>query len=210
MGLITQFKTGEAVKLKIIDEKGRLFGRINVIDLMVILFLLSFILILYLGYELTARNADSKRMSMGKPAVIQVRFSQIIPELARVIRPNDVEKDLLDKVIGRVIMISEPVPPSSETAVSKTIIGRMTYVSEPLTGKTNQLHVNLKEESYPSATTVNSIKLKDISAKIDIIYHKKGGVLYYKEQPLKIGKEIVFSTDLYAATGVVTDIELKK
>ena len=38
--------------MRIIDEKGRLFGKINVIDFLVILFLISLTPMFYYGYKI--------------------------------------------------------------------------------------------------------------------------------------------------------------
>lgn len=159
------------------DEKGRLFGRINIVDFTIILSILLVIPILYLGYKFSARDLDANV----SPVSIQARFSDIMPELLSVIKPGDVEMDHSGKVTGRMTYVFEAIP--SEVVV--------------LRGD-NQLAMKISDTK------------KSVSVKIDIMCKKKGGLFYYKEQPVKIGEEIVFSTNLYTLKGVIIGVEVKK
>lgn len=89
---------------KIIDQKGMVFGRINVIDLSVILLLLSFVAVMIIGYLVITQPeavADRKWIS------IQIKFAEIEPELVDVIQAGDYEKDLFTKkTIGKLTGIS--------------------------------------------------------------------------------------------------------
>ncbi len=77
--------------MKIIDEKGRIFGKINVIDFLVILFLLLLIpMFCFLKKLLIVRNpASDKRVVM-----IQVKFSNVIPEIDRVLKVGDIDRGM--------------------------------------------------------------------------------------------------------------------
>lgn len=160
--------------MKIIDENGMLFGRLNIIDFMVILFLISFIPVLYLGYKLTTRDIDTKVRQVS----IQVNFQEIIPELAKVIKVGDVDKDSFGKVAGRLSDISEARP--SEITV-----------------------LRMEDEVI---TKVSNSK-KDMSGRFDIVCKEKNAGIYYKDQIIKIGKEFTFSTDIYVITGKIVDIK---
>jgi len=103
--------------LKIIDEKGRLFGTINIIDFIVILFLLSFIPMLYFGYKAVTAESYVERKNW---VDIQVRFQGVIPEVAGVIREGDVATDPLSKVNMQLIAIYS-IKSSEEIAGRKDI-----------------------------------------------------------------------------------------
>lgn len=87
---------------KIIDQKGRIFGTINVIDLSVILVLLSFIPIVFIGYKviLGGKAEDTKWVS------VRIKLTEIDPEFSDVISKGDVEKDSFGKTIGKLASIS--------------------------------------------------------------------------------------------------------
>ncbi len=162
--------------MNIMDEKGRLFGRINVIDFVVILLLFSLIPILYVGYKLNTREDHAVMRSVS----IKVRSVETMPELINVIKPGDVDMDPSGKPVGKIARIFEAVP--SEVVVLRG--------DNQLTMKTS----NIK---------------KDVLIMIEAVCEVKGGLLYYKEQPVKIGENIIFSTNLYTLRGVITDIETK-
>lgn len=47
--------------MKIIDEKGRLFGKINLIDFLAVLFLLSLTPMFYFGYKIYSKKPPKRR-----------------------------------------------------------------------------------------------------------------------------------------------------
>ncbi|MDO8524882.1 MAG: DUF4330 domain-containing protein, partial [Candidatus Omnitrophota bacterium] len=71
--------------MKIIDAKGRLFGRINIIDFTVILLLISFVSALYIGYKFSLKHSETAI----RPLSIQVRFLEVMPELINVVKPGN-------------------------------------------------------------------------------------------------------------------------
>lgn len=91
--------------MKIIDEKGMLFGKVNVIDFLAILFLLFFIPIFYFVFK------------MPKPVVVQpkvfidiehyCKFIKIEPEVLKKISVGDKEVDPSGAVIGEIVWIGE-------------------------------------------------------------------------------------------------------
>ncbi len=178
--------------MNIIDEKGRLFGRINVIDFVVIVFLLALVPIVYLGYNIAA--AKSKKDVAQISVNIQVKFADQMPELVGHIKSGDYEKDVLGRKIGEIISYS--VAPQESVYRQKT--ARASKAGEP---------VQTTEGSDQIITTIPISNSKDhILATLKIVCYAKNGVLYYGEQPVKIGRDFIFSTDLYMVTGLVTDI----
>ena len=96
-------KKTEVKVARIIDQKGKLFGMINVIDLFVILILLSFVPVSFIGYSILTRK------EMHKPAewvTVQIKLTETEPEFRAVISKGDVERDSYGDTIGRLIGIS--------------------------------------------------------------------------------------------------------
>ncbi|MDO8524884.1 MAG: DUF4330 domain-containing protein [Candidatus Omnitrophota bacterium] len=180
--------------MKIIDEKGRLFGKINIIDFAVIVFALVFIPLAYLGYNIA--TADSKKNAELISVNIQVRFAGVMPKLAGFMKADDFEKDIPGRRIGKIVSY-EVIPPQESTYRQN-----IKYISR------NGESEKAKEESDQVVTTMPASNSRnDMIASIDIMCYMKNGTLFYKEQPVKIGKEFTFSTNLYEATGVIIDIK---
>lgn len=76
--------------MKLIDEKGRLFGKINVIDFLVILSLISLTPMLYYGYKIF--NAP---LLPQKQVYIKIRLDSVIPEIYRYLKNITLEIDAL-------------------------------------------------------------------------------------------------------------------
>lgn len=92
--------------MKIFDASGRLFGKINFIDLVVIAVLASFIPIAYLGYKMAVSQFSESRAN----AKVEVRFSGIFPELAGEIKAGDTEVNADGRVIGKIenVVLNKP------------------------------------------------------------------------------------------------------
>lgn len=178
------------------DEKGRLFGRINIIDLAVILFFCMLIPASYLGYNLATIESKKDRELFN--VNIQVKFISLMPELAGSIKTGDFEKDMLGRKIGEIV--SYKVTPQ-ELAYRQKIA-----------------HVSKENESEiieNSDTIITTIPISnstyDILATMKLMCYVKKNALYYgNEQPVKIGKEFIFSTDLYVITGLISNIKRDK
>ena len=156
--------------MKLIDEKGRLFGKINIIDFMVVLFLLCFITTLYMGYKILT----SHRLKEDVWVKLQVEFTALHPDISKVIKEGDAAKDEYGKINGKIDHISEPRASSAGLIL--------------LSG--NKL-----------ATSASNSK--ELVADISIKCLKKQDSLYYNGLPVKIGKELAFSTDLYFVSGMI-------
>ena len=76
--------------MKIIDEKGRVFGKINVIDFLVILLLLLLVPTFNFSKRLLIKE---KPVIDKKAAIIQVKFSNVMPEIDRVLKVGDINID---------------------------------------------------------------------------------------------------------------------
>ena len=73
--------------MKIIDEKGRIFGKINVIDFITIVLIVSIVPMFYFGSELVAFKRPAKNRAVRLE--VQIKFPRVIPEVASVISEGD-------------------------------------------------------------------------------------------------------------------------
>lgn len=96
--------------MKIIDEKGRLFGKINVIDFLVILFLISLTPMFYYGYKIfNAPPPPPPPLHLIKGELyydIDVVFKDIPERMVKMIQAGDREIDSNKSTIGEIIEIN--------------------------------------------------------------------------------------------------------
>ncbi len=159
-----------------IDEKGRVFGKINIIDFIFVVLLLSVIPAFYYGNRLTEMKKPAEKTY--EKVIAEIKFPKIMPELASVVREGDVDKD----------------PGGGAAGVLKKIISSENSRFAAL-GKNDQ--VVIMED--PTA--------KDIQASFELNCVNDNGSLDFEGYPVKIGSNIVFTTDLYSMQGIVVKIE---
>lgn len=168
--------------MKIIDEKGRLFGKINVIDFLAVLFLLSLTPMFYFGYKLYLESKKTlvalreQAAEQSEPKILQREFMEVDlsfyfnklkPEVLNLISVGDKEIDGDGRVIAEILYLGETKPLIYEvdTAEGKTIF-----------------------REHPH--------LKNMSAVLRLKTELKEGILYYKNKPL-LSSLINFKTDKY-------------
>ncbi len=110
---------------------------------------------------------------------VQVKFSEIIPELARAVSEGDTEKDYFGRKVGRLKSIITNKPSAIMILSDNKIINT----------------------SHPAQ--------KDLLCSLDILCIEKNGTFYFKNYPLKIGNSITFSTDLYSIVGTIVGIDAR-
>jgi len=167
--------------MKIIDEKGRLFGKINIIDIIVVVFLLSLVPMVYYGYRIVTAE---KIIPDQEHATVEVRFLVIVSEIAHAMEPGDVEKSNLCNEKGEIEKIISIKP------VNPLILESL--MSDPENSKSIS---NLR------------VPLTDVTVKLNLLCTRRSETLYYDNRPLKVGMPFIFSTDLYDASGVIVGIE---
>ena len=95
--------------MKLIDEKGRLFGKINVIDFAVILFLLCLTPMFYFGYKIF----NAKPVTVPEVYIeteVNCKFIKLKPEILKQIEVGDREKDASDATIGEITWLGNSKP----------------------------------------------------------------------------------------------------
>ena len=161
--------------MKIIDEKGKLFGRINVIDFLVLLFFLGLTPMFYFGYKIF-----NKKPPQNTPAAIveapktfietELNFilNKLDPETARLIAKGDREVNEKGEVIAEIVSLGLLLPVAYE--------------------------IDLGEQEK---LIKDDLVLKKIPALLRIKAEFKDNVLYYKGKPVKAGSAIDFITGKY-------------
>lgn len=101
--------------MKMIDEKGRLFGKINVIDFLVIIFLFSLTPVFYFGYKIFIKKpAGQMTIGEAKKTIVEAEFNfdfrKLDPETARLIAVGDKEIDKNGQVIGEILSLGNLEP----------------------------------------------------------------------------------------------------
>jgi len=155
--------------LKIIDEKGRLFGKINIIDFIVVVFLINLLPMVYFGYKIFTRSPV--KTTKDKEFVqleFECRFIKLSPDRLQLISVGDKEFDREGNILGEIINLGRI---SSYTY--QLDIGNMQQIS--------------KEDKF----------LKEIAAKISVQAEVKGSNIYYQGQTVTTGTPFEFTTNKY-------------
>jgi hypothetical protein len=160
--------------MKIIDEKGRLFGRMNVIDFLAVLFLFCLLPAFYFGYKILTKDTAAVTV---KKVFIEIetdcRFIKLRPEELRLISVGDKALDDNGRVTGEIIDIgkSEPYKYKIDIGKGKKII---------------------KEDA----------RLKQIEVKLKLKVLVKDDMVYYRGKLIKVGLPFRFITDKYSLSSM--------
>ncbi len=163
--------------MKVIDEKGRLFGIINIIDFLVISFLAFLIPIFYYGYTLfTKRTACLKEANQKDFGIIEVNCDLINlnQEILRLIMVGDVEINKNRKVIGKIIWIGESQP--------------IFYIINPERNKSFK---------------AQDVEFRKLPIKLKIEVGKNNQNLYYNDQRIADGQFFYFRTRKYTVKAIL-------
>ena len=165
--------------MKFVDEKGKVFGKINLIDFLAILFLIGLTPIFYFGNKALSGHADVKDF---KTISVQIKFTSIIPELANVLRGGDVVKNSNGDTMGVLKNVISNAP-SEAISINQLNIRANDYLLVP----------------NPSA--------KDVVCLFELKCTEQKGYLSFNGYAVKIGSSVMVSTDNYDIQGVVIGIE---
>jgi len=173
--------------MKIIDEKGRLFGKINVIDFLVILFLFCLVPMFYFGYKIFTKEPIVIPPEPEKEAILRIKYTNLLPDIAATVKVGDEQVEVSEEVIeGKKVVRREVVAKiekiiSNEPAEYITLWGDMTkwaFAKHP--------------------------KNRDLILEIKVLCEQRGDDLFFSRNvPLKIGLRFNFSTSLYSISGTI-------
>ena len=105
--------------MKIIDEKGRVFGRMNIIDMIVVIILVVFSAMFYNGYKIMTRHVVNNYQW----AKVKVNFYAVSPEIFNIMKEGDVALDSAGKPTARLEKINEVGPCKTIMIDDKKAIG---------------------------------------------------------------------------------------
>ena len=155
--------------MAIIDEKGRLFKKLNIIDLLLILFLLCLIPAFYLGFKILNETPLTDALkSEFIEMEINCKLIKLQPEKLKLISVGDKEIDETNNEIGKIVSLGQ------STA----------YKYEFDIGEDQKL---IKEDPM----------LRQIEAKLKLSMEVKQDTPYYKDKEIRIGSPLEFKTDKY-------------
>jgi len=172
--------------LSIIDKKGMLFGKINIIDLSLILLVAALIIpAVIFGYKAMVAKQHAQSVLQTAPVqrkwvTIEIKSMGVWPGIAEIIKEGDVENDDLGKKIGVLAGITSSVP------------------SEAIALSSDATHF----------IAVKNAAKKDMTIMLKLYMEDRGGVLYYKGGPVKMGNVVTFSTRTYDVPGMVVRMDL--
>lgn len=169
--------------MKILDAQGRLFSKINIIDFLAIMFLLSLTPMFYFGYKIFNKKPPAlpppqTQESAASPKTIietevDLTFTRLDSRTAKLISIGDKEVTTSGQIIGEIISLGKLKP--------------LTYEIDLGSGLKT-----IKEDHA----------LKQIPATLRIKAEVKDNSLYYKDKPVKVTSLIDFRCDKYSAQAV--------
>ncbi|MFA5317737.1 MAG: DUF4330 domain-containing protein [Dehalococcoidales bacterium] len=159
-----------------IDEKGRIFGKLNIIDFIFVVLLLSVIPVFYYGNRITAMKKPAGKKY--EKVTAEIKFLKVMPELASVIREGDIGKDPGGNAVG---VLKKIIYSKNSRFVAMGNNEQVIIMEDPMT--------------------------RDIQASFELNCVNDNGALNFEGYTVKIGSDIVFTTDLYSMHGFVVKIE---
>nr|WP_317359881.1 DUF4330 domain-containing protein [uncultured Tyzzerella sp.] len=169
---------------KIVDEKGKLFGIVNIVDLLVAIVIIGVIAVIGIRITSSARNAEGESPLDGKKEIYVTLYgNSIVPEAAETLKPGD--KLVANNVFTDAEIVSVDVAPAAYITTNSdgeaileehplwkditVVIKDTVNASSPILKAGNQeVRVNynfiLKTQQFEANCKVRGIELKDIGS----------------------------------------------
>lgn len=164
--------------MRIIDEKGRLFGKVNIIDFLVILFLISLTPIFYFAYKILNKTRTEN-------IAVTSGVKQAIP------------KELLEMDLDCIFIKLEPQVVEAIFVGDKEIDNAGQVIAEILSvGKVSPYKYEL-DIAAPKKIIKNDPVLKQIPVILRIKTEIRQDKLYYKNKQILYNSTLDFATDKY-------------
>lgn len=176
--------------MKIIDGKGRLFGKLNIIDFFVLALLVFFIPVSYFGYKIIVKKPldATKLVDNTETILFTVRVYNLAPEIVKIITPGDLQ---ILKVLDERRHVYAAVPIAKIVSIvddSEPEISRGVGAGKVPNGK-------IRPEN------------RDLTLKIEATCERQYADYYFDNVMVKIGRNFAFSTITYAIDGLIIDME---
>lgn len=169
--------------MQIIDQNGRLFGKVNVIDFLVVLFLLFLLPMFYLGPKLLNKKHIEPAVKREFIEVeIPCNLIKLKPTDLGLVAVGDKETDNENRQIGEIAWVGQPVP--------------FKYTIDMGGGS-----MLLKEDAL----------YKELPVRLKLQVEIKNDGIYYKNIRINVGSPFDFKTDKYMLTArPVTPYQARK
>lgn len=166
--------------MRVIDENGKLFGKINVIDFLVILVLLCFLPTAILAYKIISERNKMTQIDFME-LELDCKFIKLSPRVAESISPGDKELNANNKVIGEILSVED--------------IASYKYQFDLGGG----LELEKDDPYYKSRI-----------CKVKIAAENRDGNLYYKSVAIKKGSKLRFNSEEYNEEFILLEEEEEK
>lgn len=169
--------------MRIIDDKGRLFGKLNIIDLFVLLIIFSFCFV-WAKYALFGGLSDlRKQIETKMDAQLESNLNLNMEENQSM---NYVEKEV-------VLFLTVP-----DWMAKHIKVGLKQELGHRIIAQVLEIE-QLREPTETDKNFIFSLRVKLLITEID-------GLFYYQKQPVKISNNLLIKTDLLDIGGFITDI----
>ena len=179
--------------MQLIDQHGRLFGRVSLIDVLVVAFLLSLIPMVYVGYRITAGRRDaavSHGPALGSMDLPVPKWEFINAEALMTINTPETYIQLHPALLGQ----------ASEFPAMVVIAMRGYDPKQPVPDPA---------EPYPDTLVVPEWP-KRVVMHFRVPCQYRDGVLMYGGGPLQLGGAFTFTTRAFTISGTVTNLEVAR
>ncbi len=163
--------------MKIVDDKGRLFGKINLIDLSIILFLIYLIPMFYFGYRIFKKppiNHSSELVDIE----VNAMFIKLKQNIVDMIKPGDTDMASDGLTTARIVWVGNSRPYQHRADIKSL---QFFISDDPL--------------------------LKTVPVKLKVKAEVRGDYLYYKNLRIAINDPIEFDSGKYKAVFIPEIIE---
>lgn len=153
----------------IIDAKGRLFGKINIIDFLVIVFFALILPVFYFAYKIYKRPP----VNVEVPETLTERemtftLVKVDPEIAKIVKAGDIGVNKNGQKIAEIISVGENNP--------------------------YRYFFKIGDEKFDAKDQ----RLREINVKLKITALIRGENIYYNEQQISKNQPVIFRTNKYA------------
>lgn len=170
--------------MRIIDKQGRLFGKINLIDFLVVLFILYLVPTFYFGYKLFNKHKKVEVSKKETPTIVPSKIAYL-----------DVYCRVRSLSLEEVKLISV----GDRDNEKGKILGEILTVSKP------------EDDFYPIdfgyGKTVHLKNFRKIFIKVRLLGEIKDNAFFWKGERMFIGSKISFVTDKYRINCLVESAE---
>lgn len=167
--------------MSVIDKKGKLFGKLNIIDLIAIILIVAVVALI--GYKLTSSNGGLA--GSGQNVVYTVEVKGVEPEVYEFIQDN----------LPSQLMASNEMLDAYVTAVEGTLIESDTYFLEPESDASGEKLVRAEAGTYDLVFTIEGTVKDSVSSKLG-------------SQEIRVGKSHIVKTDTFELEGgIITSCE---